>query len=281
VLPLNGFELAQHVQEVRNKGETDLVRLIEDHQSNGCNPEKFPAEAEKHGLSNLSVSPELQSSGLPSPPSIDDLYRSEITVQSPGEGSSSPPSPAHGQPGDGYDETDPAELLLELSAKNIAASLVSRSPTPVPARPPAEIDEMSDEGAKVGGENSENDERQVVPQVRSRRRRKSSESPCSKSSSDTPSANDMPSPASQKITLTAPPVVQSASLIHTQSKITSPPLSPTLLAVNLPPGVPESPVIEKFKSPIPHDTSIEPGKVRQLYDEELEPTRIFHQVYCF
>ena len=221
---------------------------------------------------------ELQSGGLLSSPSIVNSYRSEVTVQSPGEGSSSPPSPAHG---DNYGENDAAELLLEVSAKNIAASLVSLSPVPTPARPTVEIDETSNEGAKVETEISEDDERQVVPSVGSRARRKSSESHWSNSSSDLPSIKDKPSPDSRPIALPRPPIVQSASLIRPQPKSTFPQSSLTPAAVDLSLEVLESPVIEKRMSLIPHDISTEQSEVNQPQDEELEPTRILHRVCCF
>ena len=217
-------------------------------------------------------------SGLLSTPSIVDSYKSEITVQSPGEGSSSSPS-AHGQDGDSYGENDAAELLLGLSAKNIAASLVSLSP--IQARPSAEIDETSNEGAKVESENSEDDERQVVPSILSQARRKSSESYRSKSSSDPPSAKDMASPDSRPIPLPAPPIVQSASLIRPRPRSTFPQPSPISVAVDPSPELPGAPVIEKHKSLIPHDISMEPGEINQSEDEELEPTQIRHHVCCF
>jgi hypothetical protein len=79
----------------------------------------------------------------------------------------------------------------------------------------------------------------------------------------------------------APPVVQSASLIRTRSKSTFPQSSPTPVAVNLSPGVPEAPVIEELTLLIPHDTSIEAGENRQPQDEDLEPTQILRHVCCF
>ena len=174
---------------------------------------------------------------------------------------------------------DAAESLLELSAKNIAANLVSRSPTTVPAYASSEMDEMSNEGAKVESESSENDERRVALLASSHARRKPSESSRSKSSSDLPS-NDTPSPASQQIALTAPPVVQCASLTRAWSKSTSP-LSLTSAAVHPLPEVPELPVTRKFKSPIQRDTSVALGKEGQSQDEELEPTQGLHHVCCF
>lgn len=240
----------------------------------GRNPEKLRASTGKQRIFNPS---ELQSSGLLSSPHIVNSYRSEVTVQSPGEGSSSPPSPAHG---DIYSGNDAAELLLELSAKNIAASLVSLSSAPTPARPSAEIDETSNEGAKVESEISE-DEKQIVPLVGSRARRKSSESYWSNSSSDLPSTKDKPSPDSRPIALPTPPIVQSSSLIRPQPKSTFPQPSPTPAAVDLSLEVLESPVIEKHMSPIPCNISIEQGEVNQPQDEELEPTRIHHRVCCF
>ena len=214
------------------------------------------------------------------PPSIVDSYRSEITVQSPGEGSSSPPSP-HGQYGDSYGENDAAELLLELSAKNIAASLVSLSPTPIPARPSAEIDETSNEGAKAESGNSGDDERRVVLSVLSQARRESSESYRSDSSSDPPSAKDMPSPDSPPNSLPAPPIVQPAPLIRPRPKRTFPQSSPISVAVELSLEVPKSPVIEKHKSLIPHDMSIESDEINQPQDEDLEPIQTPHHVCCF
>jgi len=272
-LASKGPELAQRVQELRIEGETDLIRFIEDHQLNKRNPEMLGAVTRKQEIFNP-LALELQSSGLLSPPSIVDSYRSEITVQSPGEGSSSPPSPAHARCDDGHGENDAAEPLLELSAKNIAASLVSPSPTPIPERPPAEIDELSNECAKTQSENSADDEWHVVPSVSSQARVKSSESYRSESSSDSPSTKDMPSPNSRQITLAAPPIVQSASLIRPRFKSTFPPLSPTPAAIDLSLEVPELPVIETLKSSILQDMSIEPGEIRQPQDEELEPTQI-------
>ena len=173
---------------------------------------------------------------------------------------------------------DAAEPLLELSAKNMAANLVLLSPPPVPARPSSEMDEMSNEDAKVESESSENDEKQVALLVSNHVRHKSPESYCSKPSSE---PNDTPSPASQKFALTAPPVVQRASLTRAWSKRTSPPLSPTAVVVHLPPEVPELPVIKKLKSPILHSVSVAPSKVEQSQDEELEPTQILHHVCRF
>ena len=241
----------------------------------GCNPEKLPATTAKQRIFNPS---ELQSGGLLSPPSIVNSYRSEVTVQSPGEGSSSPPSPAHG---DNYGENDAAELLLELSAKNMAASLVSLSPAPTQTRPSAEIDETSNEGAKFQSEISEDGERQVVASVGSRARRRSSESYWSKSSSDPPSTKDKPSPDPLPIALPTPPIVQSASLIRPQPKSMFPQSPPTPAAVDLSLEVLESPVIEKYTSLIQHDISIEQGEISRPQDEELEPTRIRHRVCCF
>lgn len=195
------------------------------------------------------------------------LYKSEITVQSPGEGSSSPPSSAHEQNGDKYDETGAAEPLLELSAKNMAANLVSRSSTSVPSRASSEMVEMSHEDAMVETESSEDDERQVAPLVRSRMHRRLSGSHGSKPSSDLPS-NDTPSPPSQQM---VPPVVQRASLTRAWPK----PLSPVPVAVHPPPEVVET---KRPESPIPHDTS---GKAGQSQDEEPEPTQILHHVCCF
>lgn len=192
------------------------------------------------------------------------LYRSEITVQSPGEGSSSPPSSAHEQNGDNYDETGAAEPLLELSAKNMAANLVSRSSTSLPSRASSEMAEMSNQDAMVETESSEDDERQVA---RSRMHRRLSGSHGSKPSSDLPS-NDTPSPPSQQM---VPPVVQRASLTRAWSK----PLSPVPLAIHPPPEVVET---KRPESPIPHDTS---GTVGQSQDEEPEPTQILHHVCCF
>ena len=214
-----------------------------------------------------------QSWGPICPPPNGDLYRSEITVESPGEGSSSPLSSGDERSGDGHNKTDAAELLLKLSARNVAAGLVSRSPAPIPARPSTEIGEMSDEDAS---DSSENDERRVVLLVSSHARSKSSESYRSKSSNDSPSVNDTPSPTFQP-TLTAPPIVQSASLIRARPKSSSLQLSPTPMAVNLPPQVSGSPVIKKLELPVP----IEPAKARQSQDEELEPTQILHCVCCF
>lgn len=264
-LASNGPRVTQRVQELHKEGETNPIRSTEGHQLKECNPETATG---KRRIFNPSVSPELQSGRLLSPPSIVKSYRSEITVQSPGEGSSSPPSPAHGV---SYGENDAAGLLLELSAKNIVASLVPLPPAPIPTRPSAEIDETSSEGAKVEREISEDDERQVVPSVGGQARRKSSESYWSKSSSDPPSTKGKPSPNSRPTTLPTPPIVQSASLIRPQS---SPP--PT---VDLSLEVLESPVIEKHKSLIPHNISIEQGDVTR--DEELKPTRILHHVCCF
>jgi hypothetical protein len=199
------------------------------------------------------------------PPSTVDSYRSEITAQSPGAGSSSPPS---------VDENDATELLLELSAKNIAASMASLSPTPIPGRPSAEIDETSDESGS-----SEGDKRPVVHSVLSQARRESSESYRSKSSSDPPSAKDMPSPDSPPISLPAPPIVQSASLIRQRTGLT---LSSSI-SMSVGPfseGL-DSPVIERHKPLIPHDMSIEPDEINQPQDEDLEPTQTLHHVCCF
>jgi hypothetical protein len=275
--PITASELAQHDQELRSQWEAGPIRFIEDHQSNERNPGMSRAVTGKRGVSDLLVSPEVQSSGLPSPAPIVDFYRSEITIQSPGGGSSSPPS-AHEQTSDDFDEIDYTEPLFELAAKTLAANLVSRSPTPIAARPSAEMSETSDEDAKVECENSENDERQVVLLVSSQARRKSSESYHYKSSDDSPLANDMPSPASQPITLTAPPVVQSASLIRARSKSTSSPSPPTPTAAGLPPELAESLVIEKLRSPILHDTPTDLGNVKQPQNEKLEPTQILHHV---
>ena len=52
------------------------------------------------------------------PPSVSNSYRSEITVRN-----SSPPSSADEQPGDGFDEIDAAEPLLELAPSDFADSM--------------------------------------------------------------------------------------------------------------------------------------------------------------
>ena len=274
----NGPRLTQRVQELHKEGETNPIRSTEGQKLKERNPETLRAATGKRMILNPSVSPELQPGRLLSPPSIIKSYRSEITVQSPGEGSSSPPSPAHG---DNYGENDATGLLLELSAKNIATSLVPLSPAPIPTRPFAEIDETGSEGAKVESEISEGDERQVVPSVGSQARRKSSESYWSKSSSDPSSTKGKPSPNSRSTTLPTPPIVQSASSIRPQPKNAFPQLSSPPAAVDLSPKVLESPVIEKHKSLIQYDISIEQGDVNQPRDEELKPTRILHHVCCF
>ena len=267
-------EPAQRVQGLRNEGKADPVQLTKDHQSNRRNARRLEAVTGKQRISDPSVSPEVQSRRLLPPPPIVDSYRSEITVQSPGEGSSSPPSSDDEQPGDGFDEIDAAEPLLELSAKNVAMGLVSRSPTPIPSHSSAERDEISDGGVMFENESSETEKRQVPLPGSSYAHRKSSESYRSNSSSDSPSAKDIPRPASQTFTLTAPPIVQSASLIRARPESTLPSSPPIPVAVDLSPEVPESPVIEKPKSP-------KPGETRQPQDEELESIHILHHVCYF
>ena len=95
-LASNGHRLTQRVQELHKEGEINPIQSTEVNQLKGCNSEKLRAATGKRKIFNPPVSPELQPGRLLSPPSIVNSYRSEITVQSPGEGSSSPPSPAHG-----------------------------------------------------------------------------------------------------------------------------------------------------------------------------------------
>jgi hypothetical protein len=273
----NGPELAQHIQGVHNEGNADLVRLIEDHHSNKPYPEKLPAATGKEGTFSPSMSPEVQSSGLLPPSPVVNLYRSEIPVQSPGEGSSSLPSTRE-QPGDGFNEFDAVELLFKLSAKNVAASLVSRSPTPISLRPSVEIDDMNGEDSEDENQNSENDIWQVLLPASSHAYRKSPQSYHSKTSSDSPSTKGTPSPTPRLITFTAPPVVHSASLTRARSKGTLLPSLLTPTTTDLPPEVIETPVIENPKVSVLHGQSVELDKIRQSQDERLEPT---HHVCCF